>query len=70
MWIVKLALDKPYTFIVLAVAILIAGIGACLFTPADIFPNIDIPVVSVAYSFTGLGPEQIEGRLTTPFAHR
>jgi CzcA family heavy metal efflux pump len=67
MWIVKLALDKPYTFIVLAVAILIAGIGACLFTPADIFPNIDIPVVSVAYSFTGLGPEQIEGRLTTPF---
>jgi len=67
MWIVKLALDKPYTFIVLAVAILIAGVGACLFTPADIFPNIDIPVVSVAYSFTGLGPEQIEGRLTTPF---
>ena len=67
MWIVKLALDKPYTFIVLAVAILIAGVGACMFTPADIFPNIDIPVISVAYSYTGLGPEQIEGRLTTPF---
>jgi CzcA family heavy metal efflux pump len=67
MWIVKLALNKPYTFIVLAVAILIAGVGACLFTPADIFPNIDIPVISVAYSYTGLGPEQIEGRLTTPF---
>jgi CzcA family heavy metal efflux pump len=67
MWIVKLALDKPYTFIVLAVAILIAGIGACIYTPADIFPNINIPVISVAYSYTGLGPEQIEGRLTTPF---
>jgi multidrug efflux pump subunit AcrB len=67
MWIVKLALDKPYTFIVLAVAILIAGVDACIFTPADIFPNIDIPVISVAYSYTGLGAEQIEGRLTTPF---
>ena len=67
MWIVKLALNKPYTFIVLAVAILIAGVGACIFTPADIFPNINIPVISVAYSYTGLGPDQIEGRLTTPF---
>ena len=67
MWIVKLALDKPYTFIVLAVAILIAGVGAWIFTPADIFPNIDIPVISIAYSYTGLDPEAIDGRLTTPF---
>jgi CzcA family heavy metal efflux pump len=67
MWIVKLALNKPYTFIVLAVAILIAGLGACWFTPADIFPNINIPVISVAYSYTGLDPEAIDGRLTTPF---
>jgi CzcA family heavy metal efflux pump len=67
MWIVKLALNKPYTFIVLAVAILIAGVGACIFTPADIFPNIDIPVISVAYSYTGLDPQAIDGRLTTPF---
>jgi CzcA family heavy metal efflux pump len=67
MWIVKLALSRPYTFIVLAVVILIAGVRAWILTPADIFPNINIPVISIAYSFTGLGPEEIEDRLTTPF---
>jgi len=67
MWIVKLALDRPYTFIVLAVAILIAGVRAWMLTPADIFPNINIPVISVAYQYTGLGPEEVEDRLTTPF---
>jgi CzcA family heavy metal efflux pump len=67
MWIVKLALDRPYTFIVLAVVILIAGVRAWLLTPADIFPNINIPVISVAFQYTGLGPEEIEDRLTTPF---
>ena len=67
MWIVKLALERPYTFIVLAVAILIAGVRAWIYTPADIFPNINIPVISVAYQYTGLGPEDIEGRLTSPF---
>jgi CzcA family heavy metal efflux pump len=67
MWIVKLALDRPYTFIVLALAILIASLVAIRNTPTDIFPNINIPVISVAYQYTGLGPEDIEGRLTTPF---
>jgi CzcA family heavy metal efflux pump len=67
MWIVKLALERPYTFIVLALVILIAGVRACIYTPADIFPNINIPVISIAYQYTGLGPEDIEGRLTTPF---
>jgi CzcA family heavy metal efflux pump len=67
MWIVKLALNRPYTFIVLAILILIAAPVVILRTPTDIFPNIDIPVVSVAWSYTGLNPEELEGRVTTPF---
>ena len=67
MWIVKLALDRPYTFIVLAILILIVAPVMILQTPTDIFPNINIPVVSVAWQYTGLDPEQLEGRLTTPY---
>ena len=67
MWMVKLALARPYTFIVLAILILIAAPVVILRTPTDIFPNIDIPVVSVAWSYTGLNPEELEGRLTTPY---
>ena len=67
MWIVKLALNRPYTFIVLAILILIAAPVVIFRTPTDIFPNIDIPVVSVAWSYTGLNPEELEGRLTTPY---
>ncbi len=67
MWIVKLALDRPYTFIVLAILILIVAPVIILQTPTDIFPNINIPVVSVAWQYTGLDPEQLEGRLTTPY---
>ncbi len=67
MWIVKLALNRPYTFIVLAILILIAAPVVILRTPTDIFPNIDIPVISVAWSYTGLNPEELEGRVTTPF---
>ncbi|MDW5265851.1 MULTISPECIES: efflux RND transporter permease subunit [Acidobacteriaceae] len=67
MWIVKLALNRPYTFIVLAILILIAAPVVILRTPTDIFPNIDIPVVSCAWSYTGLNPEELEGRVTTPF---
>ncbi|MBN9614448.1 MAG: efflux RND transporter permease subunit [Acidobacteriales bacterium] len=67
MWIVKLALNRPYTFIVLAILILIAAPVVILRTPTDIFPNINIPVVSVAWSYTGLNPEELEGRVTTPF---
>ena len=67
MWIVKIALDRPYTFIVLAILILIAAPVVILNTPTDIFPNIDIPVISIAWQYTGLNPEELEGRVTTPF---
>src|ERR1700712_5314276 len=67
MWIVKVALSRPYTFIVLAILILIAAPVVIMRTPTDIFPNINIPVVSVAWNYTGLNPEELEGRVTTPF---
>jgi multidrug efflux pump subunit AcrB len=54
--IVKLALRRPYTFIVMALLIMIFGIASALRTPTDIFPNINIPVVSVVFSYTGLPP--------------
>jgi multidrug efflux pump subunit AcrB len=67
MWIVRIALTRPYTFIVLAILILIAAPVVILSTPTDIFPSIDIPVISVAWQYTGLNPEELEGRLTTPY---
>jgi CzcA family heavy metal efflux pump len=67
MWIVKLALNRPYTFIVLALLILIMAPVMIMRTPTDIFPNIDIPVISVGFQYTGLSPEELEGRLTTPY---
>lgn len=67
MWIVKLALRRPYTFIVLAVLILIGGPLATLRTAVDIFPNINIPVVSVIWRYTGLASEEMEARIVSPF---
>src|SRR6266478_4998932 len=67
MWIVIVALSRPYTFIVLAILILIAAPVVILRTPTDIFPNINIPVISIAWQYTGLNPEELEGRLTTPY---
>ena len=67
MWIVKLALNRPYTFIVMALLILIASPVIILRTPTDIFPNINIPVIAAAWTFTGLNPEEMEGRFTTVF---
>jgi len=67
MWIVKLALDRPYTFIVMALLILIISPVVILRTPTDIFPNIDIPVISVAWQYAGLNAEEVEGRITSPF---
>src|SRR3989441_285136 len=67
MWIVRVALQRPYTFVVLAVLILLVSPVLILRTPTDIFPNIDIPVIAVAWQFTGLNPEEMEGRLTTQF---
>jgi CzcA family heavy metal efflux pump len=65
--LVRIALSRPYTFVVLALLILIIGPLAALRTPTDIFPNIDIPVVGVAWQYTGLPPDQMAGRITTPF---
>src|SRR6204780_2544763 len=67
MWIVRVALDRPYTFIVLGVLILVLSPIMILRTPTDIFPNIDIPVISVAWQFTGMNPEELEGRITSNF---
>ena len=67
MWIVRVALDRPYTFIVLALLILILSVVMILRTPTDIFPNINIPVVAVAWQYTGMNPEELEGRLTSVF---
>src|ERR1700732_2683789 len=67
MWIVRVALDRPYTFIVLAVFILVLSPVMILRTPTDIFPNIDIPVIAVAWQYTGMNPEELEGRLTSGF---
>jgi CzcA family heavy metal efflux pump len=67
MWIVKLALERPYTFIVASLLVLIVSPIVLLRTPTDIFPNINIPVVAVAWNYTGLGPEEMEARITTPF---
>ena len=64
MWIVRLALSRPYTFIVVSLLLLIIGPLTILRTPTDIFPNIDIPVVSVIWSYNGLPPDQMERRIT------
>jgi hypothetical protein len=67
MWIVRVALDRPYTFIVLALLILVLSPIMILRTPTDIFPNINIPVIAVAWQFTGMNPEELEGRLTSTY---
>jgi len=67
MWIVRVALDRPYTFIVLAVLILFLSPVMIFRTPTDIFPNIDIPVVAVGWQYTGMNPEELEGRLTNTY---
>src|SRR6202047_4670502 len=63
--IVRIALQRPYTFVVMAMLILLFGIGAALRTPIDIFPNINIPVVAVVFSYTGLPPDDMSGRIVT-----
>jgi multidrug efflux pump subunit AcrB len=67
MWIVKIALERPLTFIVLALLLLILGPLAILRTPTDIFPNIDIPVVSVVWQYTGLPADDMNNRVVTGF---
>jgi multidrug efflux pump subunit AcrB len=67
MWIVRLALKRPYTFVVVALLIAILGVSAAITMPVDIFPYIDIPVVSVVWSYAGLSPEEMEKRMVTIF---
>src|SRR5208282_5906903 len=67
MWIVRLALRRPYTFVVMAVLIAILGLTAIVTMPVDIFPYIDIPVVTIVWSYTGLQPEEMEKRIVTTF---
>jgi multidrug efflux pump subunit AcrB len=65
--IVRLALQRPYTFVVMAFLIMIFGSLAALRTPTDIFPNIGIPVISVVWSYTGLPPDDMAGRIVGPY---
>jgi CzcA family heavy metal efflux pump len=67
MWVVRIALQRPYTFIVLALLLLIIGPLTILRTPTDIFPNINIPIVSVVWQYTGLPPDQMAGRIVSIF---
>src|SRR5205823_9098920 len=65
MWIVRLALRRPYTFVVMGLAILLLGVFAIVTTPTDIFPEIEIPVVSVIWNYDGLTTEDMASRITT-----
>ncbi|HWX09300.1 MAG TPA: efflux RND transporter permease subunit, partial [Gaiellaceae bacterium] len=67
MWIVELALRRPYTFVVLAMLIVLMGVVEVLGMPTDIYPEINIPVVAAVWSYNGLEPREMEGRITTPF---
>src|ERR1700758_1336410 len=65
--IVRIALKRPYTFIVAALLILLIGTLAALRMPIDIFPSIDIPIIGVAFQYQGLPPDQMAGRIISPF---
>jgi CzcA family heavy metal efflux pump len=65
MWIVRLALNRPYTFVVLALLLFLVGPVMLVRTPVDIFPEIDIPVVSIIWSYNGLVPSEMERRITS-----
>ena len=63
MWVVLIALRRPYTFVVLALLIAIFGTLSAVRTPVDIFPNINIPVISVVWTYNGLLPNDMSGRV-------
>src|SRR4029078_1696140 len=67
MWLVRVALRRPYTFVVMSMLIVIVGVATILRMPTDIFPDIDIPVISVVWNYTGLPPEEMEKRIVTNF---
>jgi len=66
-WIVRVALNRPYTFIVVALLIVLISPLVIQRTPTDIFPNVNIPVVSILWNYTGLAAEEMEARITTQF---
>ena len=66
MWIVRLALRRPYTFIVVALLLILLSPFVLLRTPTDIFPVINIPVVSIIWQYNGLSADQIEQRMVYP----
>ena len=65
--IVRIALSRPYTFVVVALLIFLVGTLAALRMPVDIFPRINIPIIGVAWQYQGLPPDRIAGRIVTPF---
>ena len=65
MWIVKLALRRPYTFVVLSLLLFLLGAGSAIEAPKDIFPYINIPVVTIVWTYAGLTPAEMEGRVVT-----
>jgi multidrug efflux pump subunit AcrB len=67
MWIVRLALRRPYTFVVLSLLLFVIGPVVMMRTPVDIFPNINIPVVSIVWNYAGLSPEELSDRIVLPF---
>ncbi len=67
MWIVKLALSRPYTFVVASLLLVLSSVFVISRTPVDIFPNIDIPVVSIVFQYTGMPASQFGDRITSPF---
>jgi multidrug efflux pump subunit AcrB len=67
MWIVRLALRRPYTFVVASILVVILGVFAILRTPVDIFPDIDIPVIAIDWGYTGLSPQDMSDRIIYGF---
>jgi multidrug efflux pump subunit AcrB len=65
MWIVRIALSRPYTFVVLALLLFLAAPIMIMRTPVDIFPSINVPVVSIIWTYTGLVPSEMESRITS-----
>src|SRR6201997_4089642 len=65
MWIVRLALSRPYTFIVMAMVIVLLTLAVVPRTPTDIFPEINIPVIALVWTYNGLQPQEMEQRITT-----
>src|SRR2546426_1725284 len=63
MWIVRLALRRPYTFVVMALLIAVLGVAAIVTMTVDIFPSINIPVVTVIWNYSGLSPTEMQNRI-------